>query len=292
MSELLIRCGPAGSEGCLISVTPEEAGWRHVGFEVYRLAAGARLRRELADREACVVVLGGTCEVRSEGGEWTLGTRATPFDGPPAAAYVAPRTAFEIAAREAAEIAIGTAPATSGPAPRALPPSGARLEIRGSGAMERRIHHILMEDQPASALLVTEVVTPSGHWSSYPPHKHDTADPPRETQLEEIYYHRVRAAPMTAPTDRSSASAAAGAPDAAFRRSQEGRGFAVQRVYTADRTLDESIAISDGDLVLVPRGYHTVSAAPGYELYYLNVMAGPLRQWRVTFDPDHRWLLG
>lgn len=117
-SELLIRCGPAGSEGCLISVTPEEAGWRHVGFEVYRLVAGARLRRELADREACVVVISGRCELRSEAGESTLGERATPFDGPLAAAYVTPRTAYEVVARDAAEIAIGTAPATSGPLDR------------------------------------------------------------------------------------------------------------------------------------------------------------------------------
>ena len=137
-----------------------------------------------------------------------------------------------------------------------------RREVRGSGSMERTIHHILMEDAAAESLLVTEVVTPAGHWSSYPPHKHDTNDPPKETQLEETYYHRLR----------------------------EASGFAVQRVYTADRTLDETVAVRDGDVVLVPRGYHTVSAAPGYELYYLNVMAGPVRKWCVTFDPEHEWL--
>jgi 5-deoxy-glucuronate isomerase len=130
--------------------------------------------------------------------------------------------------------------------------------------MERRIHHILMEDAAAESLLVTEVVTPGGHWSSYPPHKHDTNDPPRETALEETYYHRLR----------------------------DERGFALQRVYTADRSLDESLAVRDGECVLVPRGYHTVSAPPGYELYYLNVMAGPLREWKVTFDPDHERLRG
>ena len=130
--------------------------------------------------------------------------------------------------------------------------------------MERRIHHILMEDAAAESLLVTEVVTPGGHGSSYPPHKHDANDPPRETALEETYYHRLR----------------------------DERGFALQRVYTADRSLDESLAPRSGDCVLVPRGFHTVSAPPGYDLYYLNVMAGPLRQWKVTFDPDHRRLLG
>jgi 5-deoxy-glucuronate isomerase len=122
--------------------------------------------------------------------------------------------------------------------------------------MERTIHDILMEDQPAETLLVTEVLTPGGHWSSYPPHKHDTHDPPHETYLEELYYHRVRR------------------PD----------GWAVQRVYTQDGALDFTAAVRDGDCVLVPRGYHPVSAAPGFDLYYLNVMAGPVRQWRVRFD--------
>ena len=130
--------------------------------------------------------------------------------------------------------------------------------------MERTIHHILMEDQPASSLLVTEVVTPAGHWSSYPPHKHDTDDPPRECKLEEIYYFRFK----------------------------DPRGFGLMRVYTSDGSLDESITVRDRDLVLVPRGYHTFSAAPGYDAYYLNVMAGPRREWKITFDPDHermRW---
>ncbi|HKY93642.1 MAG TPA: 5-deoxy-glucuronate isomerase [Nevskiaceae bacterium] len=262
MSDLRIASGPADREGRVLAVTPERARWRHVGFGAFKLPGGARLRRNLEARELCVVVLGGRCVIRSEAGEWTLGERATPFDGPPAAAYLPPGSAFEIEARGAAELAFGSAPATRGAAARAL--VSPRLEVRGSGVTERRIHHILMEDAAAESLLVTEVVTPAGHWSSYPPHKHDTNDPPRETQLEETYYHRLR----------------------------DERGFALQRVYTADRSLDESIAVRDGDLVLVPRGYHTVSAAPGYELYYLNVMAGPVRRWNVTFDPDHQRLRG
>ena len=265
MTSLLVRAQPADRDGCVLRVTPESAAWRYVGFEVYRIAAGARLRRELAGRETCVVVLGGSCDIRSEAGEWTdVGTRATPFDGPPTGAYLPPGTAFEISSRsDPVEVALGHAPARRGAAARVIGPSDARLEIRGSGAMERRIHHILMEDAAAESLLVTEVVTPGGHWSSYPPHKHDTNDPPRETALEETYYHRLR----------------------------DERGFALQRVYTADRSLDETLAVRDGECVLVPRGYHTVSAPPGYDLYYLNVMAGPLRAWKVTFDPDHLRLM-
>jgi 5-deoxy-glucuronate isomerase len=249
--ELLIRGGAPGRDGTLISVTPQRANWRYVGFEAVRLASGATRTWKLSDREACVVLLGGRCELRAGGKTLDASDgRASPFDGPP---------------RDVgAELAIGSAPATTGAPVQIFRPSDARLEIRGSGTMERRIHHLLMEDRDAERLLLTEVVTPAGHWSSYPPHKHDTNDPPRETALEETYYHRLR----------------------------DERGFALQRVYTADRSLDESLAPRDGECVLVPRGYHTVSAAPGYELYYLNVMAGPLRQWNVTFDPDHRRLLG
>lgn len=262
MSDLRVASGPADADGRVLAVTPERAGWRYVDFSVFALRDGARLRRTLARRELCVVVLGGRCIVRSEAGEWSLGERATPFDGPPAAAYLPPGSAFEIEADGEVELAFGSAPAERGAAARPL--ASPRLEMRGSGVTQRRIQHILMEDESAESLLVTEVVTPAGHWSSYPPHKHDTSDPPRETALEEVYYHRLR----------------------------DQRGFALQRVYTADRTLDESLTVRNGECVLVPRGYHTVSAAPGYELYYLNVMSGPVREWKVTFDPDHRRLMG
>lgn len=213
--------------------------------------------------EQCIVVLEGSCRIDVGSGWVDLEPRRSPFDGAPAAYYVA-AAPFELRATTAAEVVIGMARTTVTPSTRSLPPSGARREVRGSGATERTIHHILMEDQPASSLLVTEVVTPAGHWSSYPPHKHDTDDPPHESLLEEIYYFRFK----------------------------DPRGFGLMRVYTSDGSLDESIAVRDRDLVLVPRGYHTFSAAPGYDAYYLNVMAGPRREWKITFDPDHermRW---
>jgi 5-deoxy-glucuronate isomerase len=242
--------------------------WRYVGFEAYRVAPHARLELGPDEREACVVVLSGRVAIRwsDERGNatWELGDRATPFDGPPAAAYLSPPGRATIESVGAVDLAVGYAASVAPAASRALAPAGARLEMRGSGAMERTIHHILMEDQPASSLLVTEVVTPAGRWSSYPPHKHDTDDPPRESLLEEVYYFRFK----------------------------DPRGFGLMRVYTADRSLDETIAVRDRDLVLVPRGYHTFSAAPGYDAYYLNVMAGPRREWKITFDPDHermRW---
>lgn len=265
--DLLIRGGEPARDGTMISVTPQRANWRYVGFEAVRLYPNASRSWTFADREACLVLLGGPCQLRA--GEQRLDAgdgRASPFDGAPHALYAPPGTEITATAGpRACELAIGSAPATKGAAIQLFRPADARLEMRGTGNMERRIHHVLMEDRAAERLLLTEVVTPAGHWSSYPPHKHDTDDPPRETLLEETYYYRMRDAK---------------------------RGFAVQRVYTADRSLDESVAARDGDLVLVPRGFHTVSAPPGYEVYYLNVMAGPRREWKVTFDPDHERLRG
>ena len=242
------------------SITPEQVGWRYIGFEVARLAARESARIETGDRELCIVWLSGSCKVATERERWpAVGRRANVFDGIPHALYAPPSSWIELTAIGDADIAIGSAPAARGAMARHINESAVRTEVRGTGVFERTIHHILMEDQGAERLLVTEVVTPGGNWSSYPPHKHDTNDPPHETELEETYYFKMR--------DR--------------------RGFALERVYTADRSLDESFAVRDGDLVLVPKGYHTVAAAPGYDCYYLNFMAGPVRQWRITFDPDH-----
>ena len=250
MSKLLARSALPDPDGRVLSVTPESAGWRYVGFEVYRLP-GDRLDRSTPGRETCIVVLSGRVRLGADGEEWE-GDRASVFDGPPTSIYVPP--GVEWWAEGDGEIAVCTAPASTGAELRLL---GVRHESRGSGGESREIAHILMEDEPAESLLVTEVITPAGHWSSYPPHKHDTDDPPRETYLEETYYHRMPG------------------------------GFAFQRVYTADRSLDEALAPGDGDVVLVPRGFHPVAAGARHDLYYLNVMAGPVREWRITADPDY-----
>jgi 5-deoxy-glucuronate isomerase len=175
-----------------------------------------------------------------------------------------PGTEFAITGVTNLELAVCSAPAKYGVEPFVIEPEDIEAEVRGSGSMEREVRPILMADREAESLLVVEVITPNGHWSSYPPHKHDTDDPPNETYLEETYYHRVR-------------------PE---------RGFAVQRVYTDDRSLDETLTVGDGDVVLVPGGYHPVGAPTGYDLYYLNVMAGPTREWIFNNDPDHEWLFG
>jgi 5-deoxy-glucuronate isomerase len=266
LSNLVVRRGRAATDGRLVSVTRESAGWSYVGFDVYRLRNGERIERSTVEQEVCAVMLSGRAYISFGDQHWPdVGSRASVFDGPPDAVYAPPGGAIEVvASTETCEVALCWAPAAQGSDATLMPAAGVRPLSRGSGRTERTIHNILMEDRSAESLLVTEVLTPGGNWSSYPPHKHDTDDPPNETCLEETYYHR-----MARP-----------------------EGFAVQLVYTDDRSLDEAIQVRDGDVVLVPRGYHPVAAGPGYDLYYLNVMAGPRRRWLVTTDADHRWQLG
>jgi len=249
----------------LVEVTPESAGWRYVGFEVHRLGPGKSLHRTTGDREVCLVMLSGKADVRFAGHEWKgIGGRHAIFDGPSDSVYAPPGGELSVTgAGSGCELALGWAPARRGAEPALIRAADVKVFKRGADRTERTIHNILMEDRPAESLLVTEVFTPGGNWSSYPPHKHDTDDPPRETYLEETYYHRLKR------------------PD----------GFAVQLVYTDDRSLNNAVQVRDGEVVLVPRGYHPVAAAAGYDLYYLNVMAGPVRKWCITTDPDHRWQL-
>jgi 5-deoxy-glucuronate isomerase len=239
-------------------VTPASAGWSYVGFETLTLRPGEPVGRDTGTDEHCVVVIAGRCSI----GDWRdLGGRPDPWSGLPDAAYLPPGTHYTLEGD--GEVAIGSAPAVEGAAARVLPGDDVEVETRGRGAHERTIRPILMGEQAADSLLVCEVLTPAGHWSSYPPHKHDRDAMPDESSLEETYYHRI----------------------------SPPHGFALQRVYTADGDLDETVTVRDGDIVLVPRGYHTVSAPPGYSLYYLNVMAGPVRAWAVANDPDHEWTL-
>jgi 5-deoxy-glucuronate isomerase len=241
-------------------VTPASAGWSYVGFEALRL--DGTVERDTGAGELCLVVISGVCSVRSEHGEWRdLGGRPDPWSGMPDAAYLPPGTRYVLEGD--GEVGLCSAPAGSGAPARVLPGDRVQVETRGHGPHERTIRPILMGDEAADSLLVCEVLTPAGHWSSYPPHKHDRDAMPEESFLEETYYHRIRPP----------------------------QGFALQRVYTGDGSLDETLVVRDGDIVLVPRGYHTVSAPPGYDLYYLNVMAGPVRAWAVANDPDHEWTM-
>jgi 5-deoxy-glucuronate isomerase len=264
VSDLVVKPSAPAPDGTLVTITPASAGWGYVGFEALRLAPGQTAARSTADRELCVVVISGTVDVSSVHGDWSgLGRRPDPFAGRPDAAYLPPATDVRITARTEAEVGLCFAPASDGDAPRLLPGDEIAPETRGSGPMERTVHEILMGGREAESLLVCEVQTPPGHWSSYPPHKHDRDALPEESLLEETYYHRL----------------------------DPPHGFAVQRVYSDDRSLDECLVVRDRDVVLVPRGYHPVGVPPGYRSYYLNVMAGPARSWVFKNDPDHEWML-
>lgn len=253
------------ADGTVLAVTPESAGWEYVGFQVVKLSAGQRLGRETGELEVCLVLLSGTGKVSTSALDWAeVGRRMSVFEKiPPYSVYVPNGERYEYIALTDTELAVCTAPGKGSYAARIITPEQVGVEVRGSGSMERLVHNILPEREPADSLLVVEVFTPEGHWSSYPPHKHDRDNLPEESLLEETYYFHI----------------------------QPEQGFAIQRVYTDDRSLDETLAVHDGQAVLVPEGYHPVSAPAGYEVYYLNVMAGPVRTWKFYNDPDHEWLI-
>ena len=262
---LKVRPHPPESDGSVLEVTPQSAGWSHVGFQVVKLDPGQRHEGGSPDREACLVLLSGTANiVAGDLSAGNAGGRQSVFDDvPPAAVYVPAGVGYSVTAVSSLELAIGTAPASGGGQPRLIDPAGMSREVRGTGTNQRFVRNILPETEPAESLLVVEVITPGGHWSSYPPHKHDTATEGEETALEETYYHRLNPP----------------------------QGFAIQRVYTDDRSIDETITVEDGDVVMVPRGYHPTGAPHGYDLYYLNVMAGPNRKWIFRNDPAHDWIV-
>jgi 5-deoxy-glucuronate isomerase len=264
MASLLVKARREGRE--IVRVTPQSAGWKYVGFAAYRLARGETLALDADEREHCVVVLSGVVSVRSGEKVWReIGERASVFaPSSPYAVYLPYGADATIVANSAAEVAIASAPSTPGDlAPRLIEASSMRRSQRGQGLNERAICDILPQTEPAHSLLVVEVLTPAGHSSSYPPHKHDRDNLPEESFLEETYFHRLNPA----------------------------QGFAFQRVYTDDRSLDESMAVENNDVVLVPRGYHPVVVPYGYDSYYLNVMAGPTRHWSFKNDPVHEWML-
>jgi 5-deoxy-glucuronate isomerase len=249
----------------IVRVTPATAGWRYVGFTAYRLAPGERQALDLAGREVCIVVLSGRVNVDTGAARFDgIGGRASVFDERgPYAVYAPDGAGVTIEALTPAEVGVASAPGGGALPPRLIEPSTIQRSVRGQGANTRYVRDILPQTAPAEHLLVVEVRTPSGHSSSYPPHKHDTDSAPTESSLEETYYHRL----------------------------DPPQGFAFQRVYTDDRSLDESLAVEDHDVVMVPRGYHPVVVPYGYESYYLNVMAGPKRVWHFRNDPAHEWML-
>jgi 5-deoxy-glucuronate isomerase len=262
---LLHRAAAPGPDGLVVGIDPHTAGWDFTTCHVYRLRPGQPVSRAADDQERLVLVLEGRAAVRAGDHDFGMvGSRATVFDGPPCPVILLePGLPVDIIAETDALVVVASAPA--GPVRRTavVAPGDVLVETRGSGQTERRIHHLLPPSAEAGRLIAFEVFTPGGNWSSYPPHKHDTENPPVEARLEELYFYR-------------------------FAKPQ---GFAFARVYTSDRSLDEAMTPGDCDLIVVPEGYHPVGAPHGYDCYYLNVMAGPNRAWYFTIDPDHAWLM-
>jgi len=250
LSELLL---PAGTWQ---EVTPESASWRHLSFAVRTGPYTA----ESGDFELALVPLSGRFRVASDGASWELGGRDNVFAGLPWALYLPRDSSYSVEGE--GELAICGARCDRRREPLLVSPDDVEIEVRGSGNATRQINHLVKPEFPAERLLVVEVFTPSGNWSSYPPHKHDEDRPPGEVVLEETYYFRTPA------------------PEA----------FAVQRLYSPRHGLDLTATVRDGDLLLVPYGYHTTAAAHGYDLYYLNALAGDRRSMAAADDPALAWV--
>ena len=265
MSHLLSKVSSPSAQGCVQKITPESAGWQYVGFEMYQLPAGTSLSQQSLDTELCLVLVTGIADLQAGDESWQgLGERMSVFENKaPYAVYVPPNSQFKVSATTDLELAICKAPAIGKYPVRLITPQMCQYQSRGIGSNSRKVCNILFDNMEAERLLVCEVATASGNWSSYPPHKHDSDNAPLETQLEETYYHRIN-------------------PE---------QGFVFQRVYTDDRSLDETISVENHGVVLVPEGYHPVGVPHGYESYYLNVMAGPTRDWIFHNDPDHEWII-
>lgn len=264
MADLLRK--PFGTHGKVHEITPASAGWRYVGFSLYRLRPGESAAEATGATEVILVLVEGRARIHAAGQDWgVLGERMNVFERtPPQCLYVPNGQDWSLVAETDCTVAVCAAPGRGNHPARRIGPGGIALTERGRGTNTRYVHNIAMEaEEICDSLLVTEVFTPAGHWSSYPSHRHDEDDFPRITYLEETYYHRINPA----------------------------QGFGIQRVYTEDGTLDETMAVQDGDVVLVPRGHHPCGAPYGFEMYYLNVMAGPRRNWRFQPDPAVTWIL-
>lgn len=263
---------PAGTLGrgpFALDLDPERAGWGHAGLKVVELAPGGRVELATGSDEVVVVPLRGGCRVGTEGGPFDLAGRPSVFAGPTDFAYVPRDATLEVTSAGGGRFALATARATQVLPARRGPAEAVPVELRGAGACSRRVVNFCTPEAfEADRIIACEVITPGGNWSSYPPHKHDE-DREGEAVLEEVYYFEVADGPG-------------------------GAGMGYQRVYgTAERPIDVVAEVRSGDVVLVPHGWHGPSmAAPGYDLYYLNVMAGPgaERAWRITDDPAHAWV--
>ncbi len=259
---------PANETGIINRVTAKTAGWELLNAEVRRLARSEIWRHATGEHEVALVLLGGRGTLRSNRGEWSFGRRPHVFAGMPYTLYLPRQTAFELTAQsETLEVAHCWVPTDQDHLPHLVTPEQVNIEVRGGGNATRQINSIIPPGFDCHRIVCVEVYTPGGNWSSYPGHKHDVhleneAGEVIEADLSELYYYKI----------------------------DKPQGYAIQHIYTGDRSLDAIVAARDNDFVLVPEGYHPVSAPWGYNVYYLNFLAGSAQSLACTDDPDHAWV--
>ena len=247
---------PPGQAGELLHLPRQKVGWQWMSFLVRRLLAGDIYQARTEHEEAAFVLFGGRCLADWGQGAQRIGKRKNVFDGFPYALYLPTGNKVTFTAETACEIAECRVPSQAQLEPRLIAPQDVASDLRGGGNVSRQIVDIIPPAFPADKLIVIEVYTPGGNWSSYPPHKHDVHNPPAEVDLDEIYYYRMSQ------------------PDA----------FAFQHLYSGEQSGARTLQTRDGDVVLVRSGYHPVVAGPGYDVYYLNFLAGSSRAMAVTED--------
>lgn len=248
--------------GTLLDLPRQKAGWEWMSFFVRRLQPGDVFRTQTDTEEAAFVILGGTCTVDWGQGEQPAGKRKNVFDGLPYTLYLPAGNEVVFTAETVCEVAECRVPSNARLTPRLVTPDDVATSLRGGGNVSRQIVDVLAPSFPADKLMVIEVYTPAGNWSSFPPHKHDIHNPPAEVDLDEIYYYRI---------------------------ARPG-GFALQHLNSDEDAIGRTVKAKDGDAVLVRNGYHAVVAGPGYDVYYLNFLAGSSRALAVTEDPNHNWI--
>ncbi|BCX02525.1 MAG: 5-deoxy-glucuronate isomerase [Candidatus Roseilinea sp.] len=275
-TNLVVHPQPSPEPGLIVRVTPALAGWEFITFEARRLAHGETHTGATGEHELAIVVLSGVVGLDSDAGRWReIGQRMSVFEGLPYAVYLPRRTTFTVHAQTDAEIALAFAPTNQDHPARLIQPTDVTVEIRGGDNATRQINNIIPPGFDCHRLVVVEVYTPSGNWSSYPPHKHDVHKTDAqgrivEADLEEVYFYK-------------------------FDRPE---GYAYQRIYTdpesplhrAGAPIDAVVVARHNDVVLVPEGYHPVASPPGYTTYYLNTLAGSAQSLANSEDPRHAWV--
>ncbi|NIJ54819.1 5-deoxy-glucuronate isomerase [Dyadobacter arcticus] len=269
MSDLLIK--PRANDKTYHSLTAEQAGWTYLNFEAKILDVNEQISDNTGEHEYCIVLLGGNFKVEAAGQTWeTRNGRKDVFSGIGHAMYLSRNTNFTLTAQSpSTDIAICKVASDEDHPPRMKHPEEAAIEYRGGDNANRQINSLLEPGFDCHKIVCVEVYTPSGNWSSFPAHKHDDRKVASdgtliEANLEEIYFYKI----------------------------DKPQGYAIQQVYTDDRSLDEIVRVKNNEAVLVPKGYHPVVAGHGYHVYYLNFLAGSDQSLANTSDPDHDWIYG